>query len=156
MFRKLIETYPTWAPLPLRLALGIVFIAHGAQKVFGVWGGGGWAKFTANDPPFAWMQPGVFWMGAAAFSELVGGLLVLVGFLTRLGALMIVPVMLVAVFGVHWSGGFFAPKGFEYAFTLLMIALALLYTGGGRLSVDEALMGRRGGRRRYRQVTSDE
>lgn len=147
MFRKLIATYPTWAPLPLRLALGIVFIAHGAQKVFGVWGGPGWAKFTAGTTPFGWMQPASFWMGAAALSELLGGLLVLLGLLTRLGALMIVPVMLVAVLGVHLSGGFFAPRGFEYAFVLLMLALALLITGGGRASVDEALAGPRGRRR---------
>jgi putative oxidoreductase len=152
MFRRLIATYPTWAALPLRLALGIVFIAHGAQKVFGIWGGPGWAQFTARETPFAWMQPASFWMSAAALSELVGGVLVLLGLLTRLGALMIVPVMLVAVLGVHWSGGFFmargeARDGIEYAFTLLMLSLALLVMGGGRASVDEALSGRRGRRR---------
>lgn len=147
MFRKLIETYPTWATLPLRIALGLVFIAHGAQKVFGAWGGPGWAKFTSFSPPFSWMQPASFWMSAAAVSELVGGVLVLLGLLTRLGALMIVPVMLVAIVGVHWSEGFFAPRGIEFAFTLLMIALALVVAGGGRGSVDAMLADPRGRRR---------
>lgn len=144
MFRKLVETYPTWATLPLRIALGLVFIAHGAQKVFGLWGGPGWAKFTSFSPPFSWMQPSAFWMSAAAISELAGGVLILLGLLTRLGALMIVPVMMVAVFGVHLSGGFFmgrgdAPDGIEFAFTLLMMALALVVAGGGRASVDAML-----------------
>ena len=147
MFRRLIETWPTWAALPLRVALGLVFIAHGAQKVFGVWGGAGLAKYTAGEPPFGWMQPGWLWLYAAAFAELVGGVLVLLGLLTRLGALVIVPVMLVAIFGVHWGAFFMSARGIEFALTLLMVALALLILGGGRASLDEALMGPRGRRR---------
>jgi len=146
MFRRLLETAPVWFPLPVRLTLGLIFIAHGAQKVFGVWGGPGLAKFAAAGAPMG-LRPAWLWMGAAAFAELIGGVLVLVGFLTRLGALMIVPVMLVAIFGVSW-GGFFLPKGFEYALVLLCIAFALVFAGGGRLSVDEKLMHSRGRRRR--------
>ena len=145
MFQQIIATAPTWINLPLRLALGLIFIGHGSQKVFGVWGGKGLNEFMAGVPPLG-LRPAWLWMGAAAFSELVGGILVLLGFLTRLGALMIIPVMLVAILGVHW-GGFFLPKGIEYAFALLCVALALVVAGGGRLSVDERLMSSRGRRR---------
>lgn len=139
MFRRLIDTWPTWITVPLRLALGIIMIAHGAQKVFGVWGGPGMTKFLANPAPMG-LQPSWLWMGAAAFAELVGGALVLFGLFTRLGALMIVPVMLVAMFGVHWGSFFMSSRGIEYTVALLGMALALLISGGGRASVDETLM----------------
>lgn len=148
MFQKLIRTWPTWVALPIRLGLGAVFIAHGAQKVLGLWGGAGLAKFAEGAAPYSWMQPGWFWMGAAALAELVGGLLVLTGLLTRVGALMIVPVMLVAILGVHWGGGFFMKNsGYEYALSLLAMSVALLISGGGRASLDEALMDPRHRRR---------
>ena len=70
------------------------------------------------------------------------------GLLTRVGALLILPVMLVAIFGVHWGSFFMSNRGIEYALSLLAMALALLITGGGRASFDEALMRRRGGGRR--------
>jgi len=148
MLRNLTATRPTWVTLPLRLALGAVFIAHGAQKVLGTWGGPGWAKFTSLPTPFGLMRPAWLWMGAAAVAELVGGLLVLLGLFTRLGAFLIACTMLTAVFGVHW-GKFFLPGGFEYALALLGIAVALLIEGGGRVSVDERLQSG-GGRRRYK------
>lgn len=151
MLQGLIGTSRTWTALPLRLALGAVFIAHGAQKVFGAWGGPGLAKFTAAATPFEWMQPSWLWMGAAALAELVGGVLVLLGLLTRVGAALVLPVMLVAMFGVHWEGGFFVTNkplaGIEYTVILLAMALALLISGGGRLSIDEAMMDPRARRR---------
>ena len=140
MLRSLIGTSPLWLTLPLRLALGLIFIGHGAQKVFGVWDGPGWSKFTAGAAPMG-LRPGWLWLGAAAAFELLGGILVLLGFATRIGALMIACVMLVAMIGVHWSGGFFLQnKGIEYTVALTGMALALLVAGGGRASVDEALM----------------
>jgi putative oxidoreductase len=148
MFRKLIATSPTWVTLPLRLALGVIFIAHGSQKVLGAFGGPGLQTFIANNPPFPFMRPTWLWMGAAAFSEFLGGILVLVGFLTRIGAFFIACVMLTAIFGVHLSNGFFAPKGFEYPFALLFVTLALLIAGGGAASVDLALSDERSRRRR--------
>lgn len=150
MLRQLIATSPTWVTLPLRLALGIIFIAHGAQKAFGVWGGRGFSAFIANPPPFAFMRPGSLWMGAALAAELVGGFLVLIGLLTRLGALSIAFVMLVAMLGVHWGSFFLANKpvpGIEYTLALLGMSLALIIAGGGRASIDELLMGARGRRR---------
>jgi len=148
MFRGLIATTHTWMALPLRIALGLIFIAHGAQKVLGVWGGPGLAKFTAGSAPFGFMRPAWVWMGLAAFSELVGGALVLLGLLTRAGAFFLSITMFVAMVGVHWGGGFFlSNKGIEYTVALLGMSLALLISGGGRLSIDEKLQAPR--RRRF-------
>ena len=147
MFRELVATRPTWATVPLRVALGAIFVAHGAQKVFGVWGGPGWAKFTGAAPPFGFMRPAWLWMGAAAVSELVGGALVLLGLFTRLGAFLLACTMLTAIVGVHW-GTFFMPTGFEYALALLGMSIALLIEGGGNASIDKRLQG--GGRRPYK------
>ena len=139
MFRKLIATSPVWMPIPLRLALGVIFIGHGAQKVLGSFSGPGLAKFTSFPAPFPFMRPAWLWMGAAACAELIGGALVLVGLLTRLGAFLLFCTMLTAVIGVHWKGGLFLPEGFEYAFALLAMSLALLISGGGMASIDLAL-----------------
>ena len=148
MFLKLITTTSTWNTIPLRLAMGAVFIGHGAQKVLGSFGGPGFNAFTSGQTPFTFMRPTWFWLGAAAFSEFIGGILVLLGLFTRIGAFFIACTMLTAVAGVHFPAGFFMPRGFEYAFTLLAIAIALLISGGGALSADRALMGSSSGRRR--------
>lgn len=139
MFRKIISTSASWTPVPLRLALAAVFIAHGAGKVLGSLSGPGLVKFTSFPPPFPFMRPGWLWMGAAAFAELIGGGLLLLGLLTRVGAFLILCTMLTAVIGVHWKGGFFAPGGIEYPLSLLAISLALLISGGGVASIDRAL-----------------
>ena len=144
MFRRLIATSATWVPLPLRLALGTIFVAHGAQKVLGSFNGPGLEKWLAIPAPFSFMKPSWLWLGAAAFSELIGGVLVFLGLLTRVGAFFIACTMLTALVGKHWPG-FFAPQGIEYPLSLLVICLALLISGGGIASVDLALSG---GRRR--------
>jgi putative oxidoreductase len=144
MFRKLMATSPAWVTIPIRLGLGVIFVAHGAQKVLGSFNGPGLAKFTSFPAPFPFMKPAWLWMGAAAFAELIGGLLVILGLLTRLGAFLLFCVMLTAIIGVHWPN-FFTPAGFEYALALLAMSLALLISGGGMASLDLALSG---GRRR--------
>lgn len=136
------RTTATWIPLPVRIPLGLIFIAHGAQKVLGVWGGRGLSAFLQGEAPIG-LRPSWLWLGAAAFSELIGGILVLLGLMTRLGALAIAAVMVVAMFGVHWQGGFFlANRGIEFTLALLGMAIALLIGGGGRVSIDEQLMRR--------------
>ncbi len=142
MLRRLASTSSSWATLPLRLALGVAFIGHGAQKVLGSFNGPGLAKFTSYPAPFPFMRPGWAWMGAAAFSELIGGVLVLLGLLTRVGAFLIMCVMLVAIFGVLWPK-FFAPEGMELAVAFLGMALALLIMGGGNASVDRMIARRK-------------
>jgi len=147
MFRKIVATAPTWITLPIRLALGVIFIAHGAGKVLGYWGGPGFNAFIQNNPPFAFMRPGWLWMAAAALAELIGGILVFAGLLTRVGALLVAIVMLVAMFGVHWGSFFINNRGIEFTVALLGMALALLIAGGGQASIDRLLMNT-GGRRR--------
>ena len=141
MLRKLTATSGTWATLPLRLGMGIAFAGHGAQKVLGSFGGPGFRTFTSFPAPFSFMRPAPLWMGAAAFAELIGGLLIVLGLFTRLGAFLIVCVMLTAILGVLWPK-FFAPEGMELAVAFLGMALALLILGGGQLSVDRLISGR--------------
>jgi putative oxidoreductase len=148
MFRRIIATSPTWVTLPLRLTLAAVFVAHGAQKVLGSWEGPGFSKFISFPAPYPFMKPSWLWMGAAAISELVGGVLMFFGLLTRVGAFFLACTMLVAVIGVHWPIFFASNKGFEYPLALLAMCLALLISGGGIASVDLALSSSRGGGRR--------
>lgn len=145
MLNRLIATSPTWFTVPIRLALAAVMIAHGAQKVLGSFGGSGFKAFTSGNTPFAFMRPAWFWLGAAALSELVGGILIGIGLLTRVGAFFVACTMLTAIVGVHWGGGFFAAnRGYEYPLTLLAMSVALLISGAGQASVDRALSGRSG------------
>lgn len=138
MFRTLIRTWPVWMTLPVRLALGGIFIAHGAQKVLGSFNGPGFNTFISYPAPYSFMRPAWLWMAAAALAEFVGGILVVLGLLTRAGAFFIGITMVVAIFGVHWPA-FFGDKGIEYPVALLAMAVALLISGGGHLSVDKAL-----------------
>ena len=144
MFRRIMATSASWFTIPIRLALAAVMIAHGSQKVLGSFGGPGFNAFTSGNTPFSFMRPAWLWLAAAAFAEFVGGILVGLGFLTRVAAFLIACTMLTAVVGVHLSGGFFASnRGYEYPLALFAMALALLISGGGMLSVDRAISGGR-------------
>ena len=142
MFRRLISTSATWIPLPLRLAMAAIFVAHGAQKVLGSFNGPGFEKWISIPAPFSFMRPAWLWLGAAAFSELIGGILIFFGLLTRVGAFFILCTMATAIAAKHWPG-FFAPGGIEYPLALVAICLALLISGGGAASVDLAISGSR-------------
>lgn len=143
MFRKIIMTWPVWFTLPVRLALGGIMFAHGAQKVLGSFGGPGFnAMINQPAAPFSFMRPAWLWWALAALSEFLGGILIVFGLFTRVGAFFILCTMITAVFGVHWPL-FFAPKGIEYPTALGAMSIALLISGGGMASVDLALTGRR-------------
>jgi putative oxidoreductase len=140
MFRKIIATSASWALVPLRLGLAVIMIAHGAQKVLGSFGGSGFKAFIAGTTPFGFMKPAWLWLAMAALSELIGGVLVGLGFLTRVGAFFIACTMLTAIVGVHWPNGLFsANKGYEFPLALFAMALTLLISGGGQASIDKAL-----------------
>ena len=134
-----------WAPAALRAPLGVILFAHGAQKVFGWFGGYGWNgsmeyfEQTLHIPaPFAI---------AAFLIELIGGLALLGGFLTRWAAIFVAGEMLVAAVKVHLPNGFFlnwsnTPNqghGIEYSLLVIGTAIALAIIGGGRYSVDAKL-----------------
>jgi putative oxidoreductase len=133
-----------WFTIPIRLALGGIMFAHGAQKVLGSFGGPGFNAVINFPTPFPFMKPGWLWWGAAALSEFLGGILIVLGLFTRVGAFFVACTMVVAILGAHWPT-FFAPTGFEYPAALLAMALSLLISGGGMASIDMALSS---GRRR--------
>ncbi len=123
------------ATIPLRIGLGLIFLAHGSQKLFGWLGGKGLVGTADFFALKVGLTPGIFWATLAGIGEFGGGLLLFLGLFTRLGALSIAIVMLVAIFKVHW-GAFFMPTGAEFALSLFCSALALLITGGGNFSLD--------------------
>ena len=137
LLKKLTSTTGIWSTIPLRLALEVVFVGHGAQKVFGTFGGPGLAKWmTLTKLAPSLMRPAAFWLAADALGELIGGLLILLGLCTRLGAFLICCAMLTAIAHVHWPNFFLTNNGFEYPLLIIGVALSLLITGGGRASID--------------------
>ena len=127
-----------WATVPLRLGLGLPLFAHGAQKLFGWFGGYGLHATAAFFGQNLGMHPALLWATLAGCGEFFGGLLVLVGCVTRFAALTTGIVMAVAVWAIH-HGGFFAPNGFEFPLVLLLMSLSLIISGGGALSLDAGL-----------------
>jgi putative oxidoreductase len=143
----IVGTYPSWSLLIVRVVLGVIFFAHGAQKVFGCFGGPGLKGTIAYFKQAMGIPAGATVL--AALVECFGGLAMLAGFLARPAALGFVIVMLVAVAKVHWANGFFLNmsmtpgKGHGYEFNLALIgmALAVLVDGAGRYSVDRLIHG---------------
>jgi putative oxidoreductase len=144
MFRKLISTSDDFAVTLARLVLGVVFFAHGAQKMLGWFGGHG---FTGTMGFFTQMlhipAPLAF---LAICAEFFGGLGLLVGLLGRVAAFGIAMNMVVAIFTVHIHNGFFANwsgqqkgEGIEYHLLAIALALVVMIKGSGAFSADRAL-----------------
>lgn len=127
------------AALILRVPVGLILMAHGAQKLFGWFGGNGLAG-TAGWLSSMGMEPGFLMAILAGGAEFFGGLALVLGLLTRPAALVAAFTMLVAIFSVHINNGLFvADGGYEYALTLMVASIALAIQGGGYLSMDNAL-----------------
>lgn len=130
------------APLALRIPLGLIMMAHGSQKLLGLFGGKGLTATFAGFEKDLGIPP-IFTL-LAIIAEFGGGFGVLAGFLTRISAAGIASVMLGAIYKVHWTHGFFLNmnclpgrgQGIEYDIALLGMALYLMIAGGGRWCLD--------------------
>ena len=139
-FKKLMSTNDSWGLLALRLAAGAIFISHGSGK-FGIGGGAGLEGVTGMVSSLGFPMPGLFAFLLAA-SEFIGGILLVLGFLTRFAAFTQVIAMAVAVFMVHWANGLSGQGGYEWAMLLGVASFTLMMDGVGRFSIDRALSGK--------------
>jgi len=131
MASSTVVRYPAavdWALLACRIVLGIIFIAHGGQKMFGLWGGPGLQGVVGMMGPIGYL---------VSIGEFFGGLGILFGVLSRFSAFWLIVIMLGAIFKVHLVNGFFlgAKPGFEYAFALIGLAAVILIAGPGAYAV---------------------
>jgi putative oxidoreductase len=133
---KALATDSSYAPLALRVPAGIIFTAHGAQKLFGAFGGYG-LEGTGQFMASIGLEPGYLMALAAGGAEFVGGLALLAGLLVRPAAIVLALTMVVAIAAVHLGNGLFmSNNGYEFGLSLLAMSVALAVSGGGALSVD--------------------
>ena len=128
--------------VPLRVGAGVIFMAHGAQKLFGWFGGyglegtGGWMESIG-------LAPGYLMALMAGSAEFFGGLFLVLGLLVRPSAVVLALTMLVAIFAVHFENGLFmANNGYEFGLSLLVISIALAIRGAGSFGLDRVLQQR--------------
>jgi putative oxidoreductase len=144
MLTWLLGTNGDWVITIVRIVLGVVFFAHGAQLAFGWFGGPGLQNTLKVFREHLRIPAPMAILAVAA--EFLGGLGLLVGLLSRLAALGIAVVMLVALITVHWKFGFFMNwygdqrgHGIEYHILVLVLALVVIIKGGGPSSLDQVL-----------------
>ncbi len=139
LVQKITATSDTWGLTALRIPVGIIFAAHGAQKLFGWFGGyglegtGGWMASIG-------LTPGYLMALLAGSAEFFGGLALIAGLLVRPAAAALAFAMVVAIFSVHIGNGLFmSNNGYEFALALLAASVALAISGAGNGAVDRAL-----------------
>jgi putative oxidoreductase len=141
LLKRVTHTQAGFGLTVLRIVAGLTFAAHGAQKLFGWFGGYG------LDGVGKWMEsiglaPGYLMALMAGSAEFFGGLALILGLLVRPAAAMLAVTMLVAIVTVHLANGFFmSNNGYEFALALLAISLALVIEGAGKLSLDKRIAG---------------
>jgi len=138
------QTADSWSNVILRLMLGIVMFPHGAQKLFGWFGGNGFAgtmSFFTDQRHIP-----AFFAFLAIIAESLGSMGLIIGLLTRVAAFGVLCNMIVAILMVHWPHGFFMNwagkqrgEGFEYHLLVIGMCLALMISGGGKWSADRAI-----------------
>jgi putative oxidoreductase len=147
MIKKLLSTNNSPLLLLLRSVLGIVMFAHGAQKMLGIWGGHGVQETLDSWEKWFNLHPVVTFL--VILSEFVGGIFLILGFMTRLCAIATLTVMTGAVYLAkhynHFYMNWYAEprgEGFEYHLLVASIAISLTAVGGGKFSVDRAIANR--------------
>ena len=139
LLRSLTRTDNTFAPLALRLPVAIIFMAHGAQKLFGWFGGYGLVG-TGQWMASIGLEPGYLMALLAGSGEFLGGLALVLGLLVRPAAMVTGFTMIMAILTVHIGNGLFmSNNGYEFGLALLAATVSLLITGGGNLSADKAI-----------------
>lgn len=139
LLQKILNSKAGAAALILRVPVGLILAAHGAQKLF-AWFGGYGLEGTGQWMASIGLEPG-YWLALMAGSaEFFGGIALALGLLTRPAAVVTAFTMLIAIFSVHINNGLFmANNGYEYALTLLVVTAALAVQGAGSFSVDSVI-----------------
>lgn len=136
---SVLKTDAQWASFIVRVPAGIIFAAHGAQKVLG-WFGGYGLDATGQYMASQGLEPGYLMALLVGSAELFGGLALIFGLLVRLVSAVLAFAMIVAIAVVHGANGLFlSAGGYEFALSLLAISTALVLLGGGAFSLDRWL-----------------
>ena len=136
---KILSTNAGFDALALRIPAAIIFIAHGAQKLF-AWFGGYGLEGTGQWMASIGLEPGYQMALIAGSAEFFGGIALLIGLMVRPAALLLAVTMLVAIYSVHFVNGLFmSANGYEFALALLAMSVSLVISGAGKFSVDNLL-----------------
>ncbi|MGP1832902.1 DoxX family protein [Shewanella frigidimarina] len=139
LVKRITNSTAGFSTLALRLPVGIIFMAHGGQKLFG-WFGGYGLEGTGQWMASIGIEPGILMAFLAGSAELVGGLFILLGLLTRPAAVLLAFTMIIAIASVHISNGLFmANNGYEFALALLAASVSLALSGSGKVAIDNAI-----------------
>jgi len=139
LLRPMINSADGYNTLPVRLATGVIFAAHGAQKLYG-WFGGYGLEGTGAWMSSIGLEPGVLMAALAGGAEFFGGLALILGLLVRPAAVVLALTMAVAIVTVHLSNGLFiSNNGYEFGLALLAISVSLAIRGAGSASIDQII-----------------
>lgn len=139
LLKKATQSNAGFGALALRIPVGIIFIAHGAQKLFGAFGGYG-LEGTGQWMESIGLAPGFLMALLAGSAEFFGGLFLLLGVLTRPAAIALAGTMVVAIFSVHFENGLFmSNNGYEFALALLAASISLAFSGSGKVAIDNLI-----------------
>jgi putative oxidoreductase len=139
IIKTVLSTQAGYGLTVLRIIAGILFVAHGGQKLFGLFGGYG-LEGTGQWMESVGLTPGYFLALLSGSAEFFGGIALIIGLLARPAAVVLAVTMLVAIFSVHFANGFFlSNNGYEFALVLFAVSVAILFEGAGKLSVDKII-----------------
>ena len=142
LLRQITNSVAGFDTLPIRIGAGVIFAAHGSQKLFG-WFGGYGLEITGGWMASIGLEPGVLMAALAGGAEFFGGVALILGLLVRPAAVVLAVTMAVAIVTVHLANGLFmANNGYEFGLSLLVVSVALAIRGAGSLSADQIISAR--------------